>query len=92
MAVEPRPEHFDKRITVTTPLQRPGAYLLRAKMAGGNTSFIVVWVDDTAIVQETAGRQDLLLRGRRRHRQTLPKANVEFFGWQQVLSRQSAAA
>ena len=68
MTVEPREEHFDKRVTVATPLQKPGAYLVRAKMAGGNESFIVVWVDDTAIIKKPLAGQDLLLRGRRRLR------------------------
>jgi len=36
--LHPRPDHFDKRITVATPLQKAGAYLLTAKMADGNTS------------------------------------------------------
>jgi len=48
LELEPRERHFDKRATVTTPLQQPGAYLLTARMAGGNTSHIVIWVSDTA--------------------------------------------
>ena len=46
------PGHFDRRITVTTPLQKAGAYLLTAQMEGGNTSQIVVWLDDTVIVKK----------------------------------------
>ena len=48
----PAPDHFDRRVTVATPLEKPGAYLLRAKMAQGNTCFIIVWIDDTAIVKK----------------------------------------
>ncbi len=50
--LKPRPDHVDRRITVTTPLQKAGAYLLTAKMADGNTSRIIVWLDDTAIVKK----------------------------------------
>ena len=50
--LKPRPDHFDQRITVTTPLQKAGAYLLTAKMADGNTSQIIIWVEDTAIVKK----------------------------------------
>ena len=50
--VKPRASHFDKRITVTTPLQKAGAYLLTAKMADGNLSRIIIWVADTAIVKK----------------------------------------
>src|SRR5262249_47398933 len=46
--LQPRAEHFNKRISVTTPLQKAGAYLLVAKMAGGNTSQIIIWLEDTA--------------------------------------------
>ena len=50
--LEPRPAHFDRRITVTTPLQKAGAYLLTAQMEGGNISRIVVWLDDTVILKK----------------------------------------
>ena len=50
--LEPREKHFDKRITVTTPLQKAGAYLLTAKMDDGNISKIIVWLADTAIVKK----------------------------------------
>ncbi len=36
--LQPREKHFDKRITVATPLQKAGAYLVTAKVADGNTS------------------------------------------------------
>jgi hypothetical protein len=50
--LKPMPAHFDKRITVATPLQKAGAYLLVAKMDNGNVSRIVIWVADTAIVKK----------------------------------------
>ena len=68
MTVKPREKHFDKRVTVTTPLQKPGAYLLTAKMEGGNTQLHRRLGRRHGDRQEAAGRQDLLLRRRRRHR------------------------
>ncbi len=50
--LDPREAHFDKRVTVTTPLQKAGAYLLKAQMAGGNTSCIIVWLSDLALVKK----------------------------------------
>ncbi len=50
--VQPRPKHFDRRITVATPLQKAGAYLLTAKLADGNSSHIILWLEDTAIVKK----------------------------------------
>jgi hypothetical protein len=51
--LEPSTGHLDKRITVTTPLQRAGAYLVTGRIDGGNISRIVVWLDDTLIVQKS---------------------------------------
>ena len=48
----PRPNHVDDRVTVTTPLKKPGAYLLVAKMAGGNTSRVIIWVSDIVIIKK----------------------------------------
>ena len=50
--LKPAPRHFDRRITVTTPLQEAGAFLLTARMADGNTCKIVVWLNDTVIVKK----------------------------------------
>ena len=66
--LKPRPDHVDDRITVTTPLTKPGAYLLTAQMADGNVSRIIVWVSDTVIVKKQLDGKVLLLRRRRRHR------------------------
>ncbi len=83
LPVEPRGDHFDKRITVTTPLQQPGAYLLTAKMAGGNTSHIIVWLSDTAIVKKQLSGKTYYFVADARSGRPIPKANVEFFGYQQ---------
>jgi len=50
--LQPRANHADRRITITTPLQKAGAYLLTATMTGGNTSTIILWVSDMAIVSK----------------------------------------
>jgi len=83
MKVEPREKHFDKRVTVSTTLQEPGAYLVEAKMEGGNTSFIVLWVDDTAILKKPLSGKTYYFVADAVTGKPIPKANVEFFGWQQ---------
>ena len=72
--------HFDKRITVTTPLQKAGAYLLTAKMDGGNTSRIVIWVADTAIVKKPLDGKTYYFVADAVTGKPVAKANVEFFG------------
>ncbi len=83
MTLEPRKKHFDKRVTVTTPLQKPGAYLVEAKMADGNTTMIVVWVDDTVIVKKPLSGKTYYYVADAVSGKPVAKANIEFFGWQQ---------
>lgn len=82
--LEPRPNHFDKRITVTTPLQKAGAYLVTAKLADGNVSRIIVWVADTVLVKKQLAKQAWYFAADALTGKPVPKANVEFFGWKQV--------
>ncbi|MDY7010244.1 MAG: MG2 domain-containing protein [Planctomycetota bacterium] len=79
----PRPKHFDKRITITTPLQKAGAYLLKAEMADGNTSEIIIWVADTAIVKKPLSDKTYYFVADATTGKPIPKCNVEFFGYRQ---------
>ena len=83
MEIQPRPRHFDKRLTVATPLQKAGAYLLKAHMIDGNTSYIILWLDDTSIVKKPLGGKAWYFVADAVTGAPVPKANVEFFGWQQ---------
>ncbi|MDI9442983.1 MAG: MG2 domain-containing protein, partial [Planctomycetota bacterium] len=81
--LEPRANHFDRRITVTTPLATPGAYLLTAEIRDGNQCHIVLWVADTAIVKKPLDRKVWFFVGDAVTGKPIPKANVEFFGFRQ---------
>ncbi|MEX2176034.1 MAG: MG2 domain-containing protein [Pirellulaceae bacterium] len=81
--LEPRDNHFDRRITVSTPLQKAGAYLVTATLADGNVSKIVLWVADTAIVQKNLSGQSLYFVADAATGAPIPEINLEFFGWQQ---------
>ncbi len=83
LELQPREKHFDRRITVTTPLQKAGAYLLTAEMAGGNTSHVVVWVADTVIVKKTLDGKTLYYVADAVDGRPVARANVEFFGFRQ---------
>ena len=83
LPLKPRAGHFDQRITVSTPLQKAGAYLLTAKMAGGNTSYIIVWLADTAIVHKQLQGKNYYYVADAAGGAPVPKAEVEFFGWRQ---------
>ena len=88
LPLKPRPNHFDKRITITTPLQKAGAYLLIARMADGNTSRVVLWVADTAIVKKQLSGKTYYFVADAVTGKPIPKANVEFFGYRQEYKRE----
>ena len=81
--LEPRENHFDRRLTVATPLQKAGAYMVTATMADGNVSKIVLWVADTAIVRKQLDSKVLYYVADSVTGKPIDGANLEFFGWQQ---------
>ncbi len=81
--LKPRKLHFDKRVTVTTPLQKAGAYLVTSKMAGGNTGHIILWLDDTAIIKKQLSNKVYYFVADSVTGTPVAKANVEFFGYHQ---------
>jgi len=83
LELQPRERHFDKRITVTTPLQKAGAYLLTAQMADGNVSRIIVWLSDTVIAKKQLNGETLYYIADAVTGEPIPKAQLEFFGYEQ---------
>lgn len=79
----PREKHFDRLITVETPLKKPGAYFVTAKMANGNTSRIVMWVADTAIVKKALDKQTYLYLADTVSGKPVPNAKLSLFGYRQ---------
>jgi len=89
LELTPRPHHFDRRITVTTPLQKGGAYLVTARIADGNATRIVLWLNDTAIVEKSLHEQALYFVSDAASGQPLNHLHVEFFGWKQEYNQQT---
>ncbi|MEM8864108.1 MAG: MG2 domain-containing protein [Planctomycetota bacterium] len=81
--LDPAADHFDRRTTLTTPLEEPGAYFVTATVDGGNTSHIVMWVADTAIVRKPQGDKELFYVADARTGAPIPHASLELFGYQQ---------
>ncbi len=77
----PRTGHFDRRITVKTPLIKSGAYLLTAQMADGNISRIIVWVADTAMVTKQLDNGTYMFVGDAADGKAVPNATVSYFGY-----------
>jgi len=81
--LNPRPDHFDRRATIKTPLEKSGAYLLTATLDGGNTSRVVIWVADTAIVEKQLDKAGYCFVADAVTGKPIAGATVEFFGYQQ---------
>jgi len=83
MELEPRPRHFDRRVTVAAPLTKAGAYLVTAKLPDGNVSRIVLWLADTVIAKKPLSGKQWVYVADAVTGKPIPKANVEFFGYRQ---------
>ncbi|MCA8983390.1 MAG: alpha-2-macroglobulin [Planctomycetaceae bacterium] len=81
LELKPRSNHFDRRIDITTPLAKAGAYLLIAKLKNGNTSRVIVWLDDTAIVKKQLDNRQWYYVADARTGEPVPGARLEFFGY-----------
>ncbi|MBN2712958.1 MAG: alpha-2-macroglobulin, partial [Planctomycetes bacterium] len=85
----PRKGHWDRRVTVATPLQRAGAYLVYANLDNGNISRIVVWISDTVIIKKPVKDTHWYYIADAVTGKPIEKANVEFFGYRQEWVRGS---
>jgi uncharacterized protein YfaS (alpha-2-macroglobulin family) len=83
LTLEPKPNHVDRRLTVTTPLKEAGAYLLVGQLPAGNSSRIVVVLDSTVIVRKQLDRQLLLFTADAVTGQPVPNLRMELFGYRQ---------
>ncbi len=87
LELKARPNHFDKRIDVATPLQKGGAYWVKATMQDGNVSTMVVWVVDTAIIRKRMAGRSLYLVADADSGNPVPGAKLEFFGFRTEAKR-----
>ncbi|MFT5854449.1 MAG: hypothetical protein ACI8XO_001693 [Verrucomicrobiales bacterium] len=76
-------DHWDRRIDIETPLTKAGTYVLKAEMEDGNTSNIVMWLADTAIVKKPLDGKMFYYVADAVTGQPVPGAKVDFFGWKQ---------
>ena len=83
MDVEPRANHFDKRLVIKAPLKQSGAYLLKASIGGGNTTQALLWVADTSIVKKVLNGGMFCFVADAVSGKPIANADVDFFGYQQ---------
>ena len=84
IALEPAENHLDRRIDIKTPVTAPGAYLVEARIADGNTTRTVLWLTDTLIVKKPAANGSLFFVADAATGQPLPRIVLEFLGTRSV--------
>ena len=78
--LQPRENHWDTRGELEMPVSRAGAYLLKATAGKGNSSWIVVWISDTALISHQLRDGKLFYLGESRAGVPL-SGELEFFGY-----------
>lgn len=83
LELDPPRGHFDASATVTTPLQKAGAWFVTGKMNDGNEARMVIWVADTAIARKRVEAGTLYFVADAVSGKPIGGADAEFFGWDQ---------
>jgi alpha-2-macroglobulin len=79
--LEPLPDHFDRIVSIRTPLQEPGAYLVTAVMQDGSTAAQLVWIESTVIVEKPVEGRTMYFVADAVTGEPIPGATLEFFGY-----------
>jgi uncharacterized protein YfaS (alpha-2-macroglobulin family) len=79
--LKPRENHFDRRVTASVPLTKPGAYWLTARMDNGNTSHIILWLQDSILVQKPMGKSVMLFLADAETGAPIEGAAIDCFGY-----------
>lgn len=79
--LNPRPGHFDRRVTVPLPFKQAGAFLVTSQMKGGNRSQIVLWRADLALLQKPMDNAAFYFVADARSGKPASDATLSFFGY-----------
>ncbi|MFU8780139.1 MAG: alpha-2-macroglobulin family protein [Kiritimatiellia bacterium] len=80
-ALDPLPGHFDQIVSIRTPLQDPGAYLVTAEMKDGSSAAQLVWIESTVIVEKPVEGKTMYFVADAITGEPIPDATIEFFGY-----------
>ncbi|HEY8962734.1 MAG TPA: MG2 domain-containing protein, partial [Luteolibacter sp.] len=82
--LKPLPKHHDTRAEIPMPLDKAGAWWVRADLGDGNTIFTVVWIVDQVLVRrEVAGKHQWWVADAVTGA-PVEGANLDFFGYKFV--------
>lgn len=86
--LDPRKGHWDTRTSIKVPTSNAGAYLLKARLEDGNTSWIVVWISDTVLLRHQTKEDSVFYLGDS-DGATGVAGEIEFLGFK-VVNREGA--
>jgi alpha-2-macroglobulin len=90
LKLEPRENHWDRRIDVTTPLQKAGLYVVTANFDdGAHAARCLVWIQDTAIVRKSLDKSLMYYFADAESGKPLAGMNVEIFGFTNIYDSNS---
>ena len=79
--LEPFGGHFDKTIQLKLPVSEAGVYFLEVTAKDGNTSRIIVWLSNTAIIERDANGGKLYIVTDALNGKPLDYCRLKFFGY-----------
>lgn len=79
--LEPLADHFDRRIEIKTPVTQAGAYLVTATLKDGNVSRIIIWLNDTVLVQKNLDNKTFYFVADAKTGKPITDMNLDFFGY-----------
>ncbi|MCC8108640.1 MAG: hypothetical protein LIQ30_06250 [Planctomycetes bacterium] len=79
--LDPLPNHYSRRVAVELPFNQAGCYLVEATMADGNTSRVVLWINDLALVRVATGTQRVYFVADAASGELVPGASLSFHGF-----------
>ena len=79
--LEPLPGHRDRQVIITTPIVKPGAYLLTATLPNGNLSRLPLIVEDVKIVSKPLEDGNLWQVLDAASGAPVPGLELRLFGW-----------
>jgi alpha-2-macroglobulin len=85
--LEPRADHWDKRVEITTPLKDAGAYLVEGSFEGGNKARALLWLEALVIVKTAQAKAMHYFVADAVTGAPVAGVTVKFFGYHQEWGR-----
>jgi hypothetical protein len=81
--LEPRANHWDKRVEVPTPLKEAGAYLVEGSFEGGSKTRVLLWLEGLVLVKTAQAKAAHYFLADAVTGAPVVGAKMKFFGYKQ---------